>query len=134
MCVGGRQIRELFPFFGRVKGEALFCSRACHRPATGFNFNPLSTSATQLLPAAIYYRKIERIQGVCPFLLALNVQACYLFFFSSIIYVTGAPACPPCGPVGAAVIVTKSSGKKEGGGGICRISKAKREDGSGPIN
>lgn len=57
---------------------ALFCWRACHRPRTGFSFNTLSTSATQLLPTAIYYRQIERFQGVSRFVLAVIVQAWYL--------------------------------------------------------
>lgn len=91
---------------------ALFCLRACHCPCMGFNFNPLSTSATQLLPTAIYYRQIERFQGVSQFVLALNVQAGYLHSLSLFLYTSIAMACPPSGFVRAVVIVTKSSGKR----------------------
>lgn len=59
----------------------LFSLRVCHCPRTGLNFAPLSTSAMQLLPTAIYYRQIERFQGVSQFVLALDVQAGYLHSF-----------------------------------------------------
>lgn len=64
----------------------LFCLRARRCPCMGFNFDPLSTSAMQLLPPAIYYRKIERIQGVSLFVLALDVPAgfCTLLFSVSL--------------------------------------------------
>lgn len=87
---------------------ALFSLRACHCPCMGFNFNPLSTSATQLLPTAIYYKQIERFQGVSQFVLALNVQAGYLPSFTPSLYKPS-----PSGFVRAVVIVTKSSGKNE---------------------
>lgn len=72
-----------FHFLPLVKGKAAQCPslRACHCSCTGFSFNPLSTSATQLLPTAIYYRKIGRFQGVSQFALALNEQAGYLHSF-----------------------------------------------------
>lgn len=64
----------------------LFCLRARRCPCMGFNFDPLSTSAMQLLPPAIYYRKIEGIQGVSLFVLALDVPAgfCSLLFSVSL--------------------------------------------------
>lgn len=99
---------------------ALFCWRACHRPHTGFSFNTLSTSATQLLPIAIYYRQIERFQGVSQFVLAVIMQAwvltyllTYLRSFSPSLHVAGASARPPSGFVRAVVIVTKSSGRRK---------------------
>lgn len=81
----------------------------------GFNFNNLSTSAMQLLPTAIYYRQIERFQGVSQFVLAPNAQAGYIHSFSLSLYMTRAPACPPSGLMRAVVIVTKSSGKRKHG-------------------
>lgn len=89
----------------------------------GFNFDPLSTSATQLLPTAIYYRKIERIQGVSPFVLALNVLAGFLRSFSPSLYVARAPACPPSGFVRAVVIVTSGKRKKGGKKGFAAFPK-----------
>lgn len=95
----------------------LFSLRACHCPCMGFNFNPLSTSAMQLLPTAIYYRQIERFQGVSQFVLAPNAQVGYIRSFSLSLYMARALACPPSGFV--RVIVTKSSGKRKSvwGGG-----------------
>lgn len=122
---------------------ALFCWRACHRPHTGFSFNTLSTSATQLLPIAIYYRQIERFQGVSQFVLAVIVQAwvltyllTYLHSFSPSLHVAVASARPPSGFVRAVVIVTKSSGrrKKRNCCFFFFFFKAKSEDGSGPIS
>lgn len=57
--------------------QAPFCLRTRPRPCMGFNFTPLSTSVDQLLPAAIYYRQIERIQGVSQLVLTLKVQTGY---------------------------------------------------------
>lgn len=66
----------------REEYMALFSLRACHSPCMGFKFKPLSTSVMQLRPTAIYYRQIERFQGVGQYVLALNVQAGYLNSFS----------------------------------------------------
>lgn len=103
-----------------------FCLRACRCPCVGFNFNPLSTSATRLLPTAIYYRQIGRFQGVSRFVLAPNAQPgdSHSFFPVSLHGQSFAshtpppppsppprPLHPPSGSVRAVVIVTKSSGK-----------------------
>lgn len=69
-------------------------------------------------------------------MLALNVLAGFLRSFSPSLYVARAPACPPSGFVRAVVIVTSGKRKKEEEKKkkrICRFSKAKRKDGSGPI-
>lgn len=118
MCGREREIQESYivsisSTSQRQDYMALFCLRACHCPCMGFNFNPLSTSATQLLPTAIYYRQIERFQGVSQFVLALNVQAGYLHSLSPFLYASRTPACPPSGSVRAVAIVTKSSGKRK---------------------
>lgn len=91
MCERAREQRggilHFFPFLQLSRTQdymALFCWRASHCHCMGFNFNPLSTSVTRLLPTAIYYRQIGRFQGVSQFVLAPNVQAGYLHSYFSV--------------------------------------------------
>lgn len=113
---------------------ALCSLRACHCPHAGFNFVPLSTSATQLLPTAIYYRQIERFQGVSQFVLAPDVQAGYLHPFSWFLCMARATYAFARG----IVIVTKSSENKVWSKKKKKkkfhLFQAKREDGSRPIS
>lgn len=116
---------------------ALFCLRATV-PARVSISTPSAHQQRDCFPLQFITGKIERIQGVSPFVLALNVLAGFLRSFSPSLYVARAPACPPSGFVRAVVIVTsgkrkKEEEKKKKEKRICRFSKAKRKDGSGPI-
>lgn len=114
---------------------ALFSLRATV-PARVSISTPSAHQQRDCFPLQFITGKIERIQGVSPFVLALNVLAGFLRSFSPSLYVARAPACPPSGFVRAVVIVTSGKRKKEEEKKkkrICRFSKAKRKDGSGPI-
>lgn len=117
--------------------RALLSLRVCCCPCIGFNFNPLSTSAMRLLPTAIYCGQIERFQGASRFALAPSALGRLLTPLLRLL--THRQSSLPSGFVRAGVIATKSLGKKmgwgrRGGREASWFSKAKRQDGSGPIS